>query len=101
MVGHWAGGGVDTVGVYYPPSGQWLLRTSPGGGAPDLSFSYGYPGTQPLVGDWNHTGTDGIGLYDPSSGLFLLRNSATQGGPDLTTTVGAGMTGGIGIVWRP
>jgi Tol biopolymer transport system component len=69
--------GIDTVGVYRPSTGQWLLRTSNTAGAPNITLTFGgQPGDLPVTGDWNGDGQTDIGIF--RNGTFLLGVLKTQ-----------------------
>lgn len=63
----------DTVGVFRPSTGQFLLRTSNTAGPPNQTISFGQLGDLPIAGDWNADGADDLGVFRPSTGQFLLR----------------------------
>jgi hypothetical protein len=91
ITGDWDGDGIDTVGVFDPLAGRFLLRNSNTPGAPDLSFLYGNPGDIPLAGHWTAASThDGVGTYRNTNGTMylFLRNQLTTGYADLTAIVG-------------
>jgi hypothetical protein len=91
ITGDWDGDGVDTLGVFDPLAGRFLLRNSNTPGAPDLSFLYGNPGDIPLAGHWTAASThDGVGTYRNTNGTMylFLRNQLTTGYADLTAIVG-------------
>jgi WD40 repeat protein len=91
ITGDWDGDGVDTLGVFDPLAGRFLLRNSNTPGAPDLSFLYGNPGDIPLTGHWTATAThDGVGTYRNTNGTMylFLRNQLSTGYADLTAIVG-------------
>jgi hypothetical protein len=112
VVGHWAGPGQTTIGVYRPPgtaynrttSGEWLLRNSNTPGNPDIAFYYGAAGDLPVVGDWTGIGQTTIGIYRPpgtrynrtNQGQWLLRNSNTPGKPN--TVIYYGAAGDVPVV---
>jgi len=41
QAGDWDGDGIDTVGLYNPTTGQWLLRNTNTTGSADIVFVYG------------------------------------------------------------
>jgi len=41
VVGDWDGDGDDTIGIYEPSTGLWLLPNASSTGAADLTFGYG------------------------------------------------------------
>lgn len=65
-----------TPGIYRPQTGTFFLRGSQTSGAPDVAtFSFGTPGSVPIVGDWNGDGVDTVGVYDPLTSNFFLDNT--------------------------
>ena len=87
LVGDWDGNGAQTVGLYNPATGVFLLRNSNSAGAANVSFVYRPGGVNatwlPLVGDWDGNRTQTVGLYNPATGVFLLRNSNSAGAANL------------------
>jgi hypothetical protein len=65
----------DTIGLFRPSTGQFLLRNSNTTGNPDLTLTFGQAGDKPLVGDWNGDGVSDIGVF--RSGTFLLATVQT------------------------
>src|SRR5262249_14820865 len=57
-------------------------------GFADVTVSYGYSHTYPVVGDWVGQGFDTIGILDQSNGLFDLRNNNTPGSPNEQLVLG-------------
>jgi len=91
IAGDWNGNGTDTIGVYHPPSGRFLLKNENDNvGGPDFSFKFGEPNLVPVVGDWDGDGTDTIGVYDPSNGRYRVRNSNTAGLAEVNVKLGSG-----------
>jgi dipeptidyl aminopeptidase/acylaminoacyl peptidase len=61
----------DTIGVYRPTTGQWLLRNANSAGSPDITVVFGgLPGDLPVTGDWNGDGRTDIGVF--RDGVFQL-----------------------------
>jgi hypothetical protein len=85
-IGHWR----DTIGVYRPSQGLFLLRNTNTTGPADTSFYFGNPSAsnRPISGDWDGDNLDSIGLYDTATGLFLLRNTNTTGPADIAFPFG-------------
>jgi hypothetical protein len=102
LVGDWNGTGVDTVGLYDPNTSTFYLHYTNAAGAADVTFVYGFAGSQtsgylvPLVGDWTGSGVDTVGLYDPRTATFFLRDSNTPGPADSTFVYGP-----AGLNWIP
>ena len=100
MVGDWNGDGIDTVGVFRPSTGQWLLTNSLNinNSTPpiDLTFNFGSAGDTPVAGDWDGDGRDSIGVFNGD--VFSLRNSNWQRscGRDLRVWY----CRGFAILWR-
>ena len=65
----------DTIGVFRPSTGQFLLRNSNTAGNPDFTFNFGQSGDKPVVGDWNGDGVTDIGVF--RNGTFLLATVQT------------------------
>ena len=67
-------GKTDTVGVFRPTSGEFLLRFANSAGAPNFYAKVaGANSTDlPVVGDWNGDGVDTPGLYRPATSTFYL-----------------------------
>ena len=53
----------ESIGVFRPSTGQWLVRNTPTAGFPDLTFSFGQSGDLPVTGDWNGDGLTDVGVY--------------------------------------
>ena len=70
MVGDWDGDGDDTIGIYRPSNGQFLLRNSNSAGSENASFYLGNRGDIGIAGDWDGDGDDDgidtIGIYRSS-----------------------------------
>jgi glucose/arabinose dehydrogenase len=83
IIGDWDGDGRDTIGLYRPQNGDFIL----GNGCdqePEIEFLFGTGGPAlPLAGDWDGDGGDSIGLYDPRNSTFVLANGLTGGAADL------------------
>lgn len=66
----------DTIGVYRPSTGQWLLRNTNTTGAPNITVTFGgEPGDLPVVGDWNGDGRTDIGIFN--NGTWTLAQLIT------------------------
>ncbi len=78
VVGDWNGDGIDTVGVYDPTVGRFMLQNVNQTGAPiAYNFLFGPRGGIPVSGDWTGSGRDSVGVY--SSGVFYLKNTLGAG----------------------
>jgi len=79
VAGDWDGDGIDTVGVFRPSTGQWLLTNAhlANNSTPpvNITFNFGQAGDTPLAGDWNNHGIDTVGLYRGSISTFILSNT--------------------------
>jgi hypothetical protein len=53
LSGDYNGDGVDTVGLYRPVTGQFVLKNTNGPGAADLVLGYGPVNAKPLIGNWD------------------------------------------------
>lgn len=89
VAGNWngyAGSGRDTVGLYNPLTGAWVLTNSM---KPDrdktnrVRFRFGGRNYLPVAGDWDGSPGDNPGLVNVSSGLWVLTNSLR---PDVDTS---------------
>jgi len=108
VVGDFDGDGIDDYGCYDAAgipgvvnAGQWyFMKTTDGF---DVSVSFGYPGTVPVVGDYDGDGVDDYGCYDapgnygqpPGSWYFMKSSegfSTTAFGYEGTVPVGGILT---------
>jgi hypothetical protein len=80
----------DTIGVFRPSTGQWLLKNSNTSGRANLSVDFGQAGDLPISGDWNGDGVTDLGVF--RNGQFLLRQSLGT-----ITTVNFGQAGDLPI----
>ena len=60
----------ESIGVFRPSTGQWLLRNSNTAGSPDIILNFGQAGDLPVTGDWNGDGRTDIGVF--RNGTFFL-----------------------------
>ncbi|MEA2563642.1 MAG: hypothetical protein QOH06_5146 [Acidobacteriota bacterium] len=74
VAGDWNGDGIDTVGVFRPSTGQFIL-TDTNGLSIDRVFNFGELGDLPVAGDWDGDGVDTVGIFRPADGLFVLTNT--------------------------
>jgi hypothetical protein len=74
VAGDWNGDGIDTVGVFRPSTGQFIL-TDTNGLSIDQVFNFGQLGDLPVAGDWDGDGVDTVGIFRPADGLFVLTNT--------------------------
>lgn len=91
LAGDWDGDGDDTIGLYDPDLGKFLLRNALLPGAADVQFTLGTPNSIPLVGDWDGDGRSGVGVYDPATGVVELENVAGASKPDYRFTIDTGL----------
>lgn len=94
LAGDWDGDGIDTIGLYNPANGAFLLRDSNSAGPVDYAFTFSSAeplNKVPLVGDWNGDGIDTIGVYNRDTSRFLLRDSNDNGNADYNVQYAAGM----------
>jgi hypothetical protein len=87
---------LDTIGVFRPSTGQFLLRNFNSAGPPNLTITFGQLKDQPLAGDWNGGGVDNVGVF--RNGQFLLRQPRASGFVATTITVNFGQAGDLAIV---
>jgi hypothetical protein len=117
VVGDWNNDGLDTLGVYRPSAGLFLLSNAPITSnnlslAVDLTQRFGIAEDLPVAGDWDANGEDSVGVFRPSLGQFFLTNdNVAAPGIDISAFFGtngdlpvAGDFDGNGIdtigVWR-
>lgn len=60
------------LGVYFPGSGMFMLKTSLGGVIRHAWFG---KNGRPIAGDWNNDGKEDLGVYDPNTGVVVLKTS--------------------------
>jgi Tol biopolymer transport system component len=91
---------VDTIGVFRPSTGQFLLRNSNTSGPPNVTINFGQSGDQPLAGDWNGDGLDDVGVF--RNGQFRLRQPVIFNGQPTnvvsTIVVNFGAPGDLAVV---
>ncbi|HJU54672.1 MAG TPA: hypothetical protein VJ715_08880 [Pyrinomonadaceae bacterium] len=91
---------IDTVGVFRPSTGQFLLRNSNSAGPANITVNFGQAGDQPLAGDWNGDGLDDVGVF--RNGQFRLRQPVFFNGQptNVVTTIDInfGAPGDLAIV---
>jgi hypothetical protein len=71
LVGDWNGDGKDSLGLFAPATGSFLLRDVNAPGFPHRAVNVAAQISaisQPLAGDWNGDGSDTPGLFDPATG---------------------------------
>ena len=94
LAGDWDGTGGDTIAIYYPGLGSFLLRWTNTGGDPDQVIKNGPIGQDllPLAGYWKKEITrarlETTGLYNPGGNIYLC-SPRFFGGADLTRTYSA------------
>jgi glucose/arabinose dehydrogenase len=89
IVGDWNGDGIDTVGVFRPSEGRFLLSDDTSNPIRlTYEFVFGSADTRPLVGDWDGDGKDGVGVFGAGDKLIILRNSLTAGEADFEIMIG-------------
>lgn len=79
VVGDWDGDGVDTVGLWRPSIGYWLLCNDHSSCAGDYTaIPWTVPGGSgndvPVVGDWDGDGDDTIGFWRGNIGAWYQCN---------------------------
>jgi hypothetical protein len=77
VAGDWNGDGDDTIGIWRPSNGNFILREGNPFGE-QTKFQYGKSGDRPVVGDWDGNGTTTAGIYRPSNTSFYLDNTNTS-----------------------
>lgn len=73
----------DTVGIYDPAQGQFLVSSANGKTSPDLVIPFGPKGAAviPVTGNWDGARTSKVGYYDPATSHFHLRRSDDPANP--------------------
>jgi len=61
---------VETIGVYRPTTGQWILSTENASGAIAITIGFGQPGDLPVAGNWDGDSRTDIGVF--RNGTFHL-----------------------------
>jgi len=89
FVGDFDGDGIDTIGMYRPPTGQVFLLNSLAGGAADVTFSFGNAGDVMIAGDWDGDGVDTVAAYRRQSGTIHFKLRHVTGPADYSLTVGS------------
>ena len=112
----WEGDGVDSPGVYRPPTTDFFLsdQVTNGGVFGDYQIRIGIAGMTPhaytdgaqdmgsiipLAGDWVSQGSSGIGALQPD-GTFLLKNILISGAADSNFVFGAPGDIPVGGHWK-
>ena len=104
VVSNWAGGPVDTVGVFRG-NGQWIVDSlalraySPG----DAVYSYGLPGDYPVVGNWygdlaSSNAPKRIGVFRPQTGQWILNRSGSNLWLPIDPVANFGLPGDLPVV---
>lgn len=91
VLGRWQSSScADTIGLYDPGLGAFLLSLENAAGPAEIEFAYGPVGRGwlPLAGDWNGDGQDTVGLYDPQTSSFFLTNRFAPGDADVAFAFG-------------
>ncbi len=68
----------DSVGVYNPLNGRWVLSNAlrpDAAGADRVRFKFGGRNWLPTAGDWDGRPGDNPGVFDPTKGRWVLTNS--------------------------
>jgi len=91
---------VETVGVYRPTTGTWILRTQIASSAIDLLITFGgQPGDLPVSGNWNGDTRSDIGVF--RDGVFHLGilKAGFSGGPfvEELPPIGFGQAGDLPV----
>lgn len=82
VTGDWNADGFDTIGVFRPGAGQFLLNNDQLSTLtvatitlqPLVTVNFGIVDDQPMSGDWDSDGEDSVGVFRPSAGQFFLTN---------------------------
>jgi hypothetical protein len=51
--GDWDDNGADSVGVYVPAAGRFLLRNTNSAGLADIAFNFQLANRTPITGSWD------------------------------------------------
>jgi hypothetical protein len=98
VTGDWNADGFDTIGVFRPGAGQFLLNNDQLGSLtvptlnlqPQVTVNFGIVDDQPVAGDWDSDGEDSVGVFRPSAGQFFLTNdNELQANVDIGGNFGA------------
>ena len=99
VVGDWDGDGKDTIGLYCPETGAFLLTNKDEAAMKaDLIFNFRPTNStfKPIAGDWDGDGIDSVGLYNAADGVFYLKRSFVSVCDELVFAFGP-----VGEDWRP
>jgi len=90
LAGDWNGDGIDSVGVYRPPTTIFYLSNAVRSGSlfGDYQFQLGVPGDAPFTGDWIGQGFSGTGVFRPTNGQIYLKNASKTGFADTALVYG-------------
>lgn len=72
------GDGYSDLAVFYPPTGDWYIRSGRSGVTIAWATKWGFSGCVPVPGDYDGDGNSDLGLYNPASGLWYI-GSLTRG----------------------
>ena len=75
--GDFDGDGQDTLGLYDPDTGDFVLSDQMGAAAATRIVSLGIKGGRPLAGDFDGDGVDTLGVFEPLTSTFWLASSPT------------------------
>ncbi len=75
VVGDWNGDGIDSIGVFRPSTGRFLLRDANSTGPVTYNIGFGVNGDRPFAGNWNGVGGDTPGVWRPGNRIFYLTNT--------------------------
>jgi hypothetical protein len=98
VTGDWNADGFDTIGVFRPGAGQFLLNNDQLSTVnfttltlqPQITVNFGIAGDQPVAGDWDSDGEDSVGVFRPTAGQFFLTNdNELQANVDIGGNFGA------------
>lgn len=75
LLGDWDCDGIETPGVYRPPTGQVFLRNAVEDGPIEVDYNISRSDIVPLVGDFDGDGCDTVSYYLPAEGLVVVFNT--------------------------
>jgi hypothetical protein len=70
--GDYVGYGIGALTVFYPPSGNWYIR-SPWGSVYAMGTNWGFNGCTPVTGDYDGDGRADLAVFYPPNGTWYIR----------------------------
>lgn len=78
VAGDYDGDGYSDFAVFYPPTGEWYIRSGRSNATMVWAKKWGFSGCVPVPGDYDGDGKFDMALYNPSSALWYI-GSLTRG----------------------